>query len=281
MLGDGIEGWLCPRRCPMRERTEGNKSSLKTRRAAVHMDSRIARLPLYADEMSLPTNDVARRAMLSVDPSLADQFSIVGAFLMDNPSLVPRIPRHAEPFGSEAAFRHIGQRFADGRRPRRPSEPSTIPDPVVSLVMREYFGLGDEFLAQIAREHSLSMGAEGIVGDLLERYIASVLDDQDWIWCSGESVRSVDFLRATQANDGSYVWESLQIKNRDNSENSSSSAIRNGTDIKKWFRSKSRTGDTMWSKFPVVGASNRLSESGFQAFVVSYLRALRNIDLVN
>lgn len=231
--------------------------------------------------MSLPTNLLAREAMIAINPALAEQFSVVGAFLVDNPNLAPRIPRVAEPFGSLASFEHIAGRFVDGRRPRRPLQPSTIPDPVVSLVMREYFGLGDEFLEQIAREHSLSMGSEGIVGDLLERYIATVLDDQDWIWCSGESVRSVDFLRAVQDTSGEHTWQSLQVKNRDNSENSSSSAIRNGTDIAKWYRTKSRTGATMWGSFPVVGASSRLSEGGFQTFVVSYLRQLKAGDAMH
>ena len=118
------------------------------------------------------------------------------------------------------------------------------------------------------------MGAEGIVGDLLERYLATVLDDQEWVWCSGESVRSVDFVRAVSSGGG-YQWESLQVKNRDNSENSSSSAIRNGTDIAKWYRTKSRTGATMWGSFPIPGASARLSETGFETFVVTYLRQLK------
>lgn len=228
--------------------------------------------------MSSPSSELAFQAMTGVDPNLAEQFSIVGAFLLDNPDLAPRIPRAAEPFGSLASFQHIAQRFSHGRRPRKPLEPSTIPDPVVSLVMREYFGLGDEFLSQIAREHSLSMGAEGIVGDLLERYIATVLGDQDWIWCSGESVRSVDFLRAAPHSTTGGVWESLQVKNRDNSENSSSSAIRNGTDIAKWYRTKSRTGATMWESFPIAGASERLSEADFQSFVIRYVRRLRESD---
>ena len=217
--------------------------------------------------------------MLWVEPQLADQFSVLGAFLADNPSLVPRLPKASQPFGSMASFVHIAKKFANGRNPRNPSEPTTVPDPVVSLVMREYFGLGDEMLSQIAREHSLSMAAEGIVGDLLERYIATVLDDQDWIWCSGESVKSVDFVRAVETSDGGHLWESLQVKNRDNSENSSSSAIRNGTDISKWYRTKSKTGETMWHRFPIGEASNRLTESGFQSFVINYVRKLKGSDI--
>ncbi|MFM7980465.1 MAG: SinI family restriction endonuclease, partial [Candidatus Fonsibacter sp.] len=64
----------------------------------------------------------------------------------------------------------------------------------------------------------------------------------------------------------------FQIKNRDNSENSSNSAIRNGTEIKKWFRSFSRTGATNWSKLPVEMSQYGLSEEGFMEFVAMYLK---------
>ncbi|VEP18279.1 Type-2 restriction enzyme Eco47I (fragment) [Hyella patelloides LEGE 07179] len=65
----------------------------------------------------------------------------------------------------------------------------------------------------------------------------------------------------------------LQIKNRDNTENSSSSAISNGTQIEKWFRSFSKKGGTNWNNLPELMQSYNLSEAGFIAFVKTYLQA--------
>ena len=81
---------------------------------------------------------------------------------------------------------------------------------------------------------NLFMSAENIQGELLEEYIARNIEGDDWIWCSGNTLRAVDFCK----RDGSAL---LQIKNKDNTENSSSNAIRNGTKIKKWHRLKTIT----------------------------------------
>jgi hypothetical protein len=100
------------------------------------------------------------------------------------------------------------------------------------------------------------MGAENLVGDLLERYLASVLEPHGWIWCSGAMVKAVDFILPPSTSGG--AWRMLQVKNRDNSENSSSSAIRAGTEIEKWHRTFSK-----------------LSEENFERFVRTYLHAIR------
>lgn len=80
------------------------------------------------------------------------------------------------------------------------------------------------------------MAAENMVGYLLELYISTALEEHGWIWCAGDFVRAVDFIK----RNSNGQWEAVQIKNRDNTENSSSSAIRNGKEIKKWFRSYSK-----------------------------------------
>lgn len=73
------------------------------------------------------------------------------------------------------------------------------------------------------------MASENIVGDLLERYLAEKLEPCGWIWCSGTSVKAVDFIHYDNEKD---EWGLLQVKNRDNTENSSSSKIRDNTPIK-------------------------------------------------
>jgi hypothetical protein len=115
------------------------------------------------------------------------------------------------------------------------------------------------------------MGAENLIGNLLERYIASELEQNGWAWCAGSLVKSVDFIRRHE--DGS--WYVLQVKNRDNSENSSSAAVRIGTTIEKWFRTFSKKTETNWENFPVNDGKNNLSEKGFRIFVEKYLNDLK------
>lgn len=62
--------------------------------------------------------------------------------------------------------------FPDGREPKVPKPPSTIPDELVSFILHRYFNVPLNDLERAKREHTLSMGAKNLVGDLLERYIA-------------------------------------------------------------------------------------------------------------
>lgn len=139
----------------------------------------------------------------------------------------------------------------------------TIADPAVDVILEAFTELKD--LPTVSENHRISMAAENLLGELLERYIAVRLEPCGWVWCAGNVVRSVDFLR----QDLSIA---LQIKNRDNSENSSSSAIRDGTNIQKWFRIYSRTGRTNWENFPFESG---LSEDDFHEYVKDYAKALK------
>lgn len=150
--------------------------------------------------------------------------------------------------------------------------PKTIPDEAVSVIIKSTLDCSEEKTNSIKVEHQLSMAAENMVGALLERYLYSVLKNHGWVWCAGDFVRAIDFIKRNP--DG--TWIALQVKNRDNSENSSSSAIRNNTDIIKWFRtyskpSKRRESNTNWDAFPDVYCRNYLSEDGFMAFINDYL----------
>jgi len=216
---------------------------------------------------------VARQAMAALDPTLEDEFVTLIAFLEENPELARvRRGRNAPQLGSEAHVLLEAHRFSASRNLRNPSVPATVPDVAVSKVLEAYYGVQNSELDRIKIEHQLSMAAEGFVGDLLERYIAANVRDHGWIWCSGEAVRHVDFVR--RGSTTAMPWETLQVKNRDNSENSSSSAIRAGTPIQKWHRSKSRTGETCWDEFPAA-TSNPLTEDGFLIFIDDYFGQLR------
>jgi len=109
---------------------------------------------------------------------------------------------------------------------------------------------------------------------LLERYLASVLEPRGWVWCSGAMVKAVDFIKPPSATQA--TWHLLQVKNRDNSENSSSSAIRVGTTIEKWFRTFSRKTGSNWAAFPDPVLRQHLSEHDFKNFVINYLHALKS-----
>lgn len=110
---------------------------------------------------------------------------------------------------------------------------STCSDPAIQKMIKILCDYTDDQASLQSTIHDLFMAAENVQGNLLEEYIADRTKNIGWIWCVGETLRSVDFC----SFDGNYL---LQIKNKNNTENSSSSAIRIGTSVRKWFRLGSR-----------------------------------------
>ena len=204
-------------------------------------------------------------------PACVPQLTKVRAFLVENVEFAPTTKRLGQ-FNTTEYWEAIAVKFASARKPRKPKIPTTVADPLVSTILQHYFQVEGEELSRIAIEHSLSMASEGIVGELLERYIASKLENRGWVWCSGEVVKKIDFLGFHAPNLAKAV--PIQIKNRDNSENSSSSSVREGTEIVKWFRTFSRTGNTNWENFPLVADMQDLSERDFQEFAREYLKKM-------
>ena len=157
-----------------------------------------------------------------------------------------------------------------------PTVPSTIPDPLVSKILEIFHEIKSDRLPDIAIKHQRSMGAENVVGALLEDYINSESTKYEWCHCAVDVVNGTDFIMKL---DGG--WELLQIKNRDNSENSSSKSVRDvvehnsGVVIKKWFRTFARTGKTNWNKFPDENLKDILNESSFQQHVIKHLKNLK------
>lgn len=216
----------------------------------------------------MPSYIVNRAAvvMRQVDATLVEPFSTVIAFLEENKELANC--RGVE-FGSEAYLVKYASSFANGRNKNPPKCPSTVSDPMVAFILSEFWGLSDKDARLAVDYHNYAMGAENIIGHLLEYYIAEELEPYGWAWCSGSLVQAVDFVHRDR--DGS--WTALQVKNRDNSENSSSKAIRNGKKIIHWFRTYSRKNGTNWINFPNV-VDKRLTEDGFKDFVSNYLSDL-------
>lgn len=215
------------------------------------------------------SEELAKKNMDKINPALTDKFVYLIKFLSQYPEncSTPRSKKIKEFFGKEEHIYYLADNFNSSRSPKKPSVPTTVPDEVVSLVLKFGFSVPEMDLARIKEEHRLSMGAENIVGDLLERYLAEKLEPSGWIWCSGTSVKAVDFI---YFDEKKKEWKLLQVKNRNNTENSSSSKIRDNTPIKKWFRTFSQRDATNWEAFPDDVSSKELSESDFRDFVERY-----------
>lgn len=225
--------------------------------------------------MSLFNSELANQIALTITSNienelcLAEAFVSVCHFLHDNPSSLSWRSRKNRPdLSTPEGLTLLAEKYFRGyRRSDFPKTPSAIPDEAVSIVMRAAYGYSAVQCETIKREHQHSMCAENCVGALLERYIDSVMRPHGWYWCCGDFVKAIDFIR----RDSSGHWLALQIKNRDNSENSSSSAIRQGTTIQKWFRSFSKKSSTNWDHLPPLMSGYTLSESGFLTFIQNYL----------
>jgi hypothetical protein len=177
-----------------------------------------------------------------------------------NPGLAPTLKRSTPESLAQSWLKKYCDSYENriSRRISRP--PRTVADPMVTKIINARLtGLTDEHLDQINYAHRLSMSAENIQGLLLEEFLAEQLADYGWYCGWGDSVRHVDFCNL----DGSL----LQVKNRSNSENSSSSRVRINQPIEKWYRVDAQTGLYRWSYYD----TDRFSEENFVLFVQQVL----------
>ena len=140
--------------------------------------------------------------------------------------------------------------------------PGTIPDNAIVVILQSALtGISLEQAKKIVYAHRLGMSAENILGLLLEEFLFEMLSPVGWAMAWGETIKHVDFC-----NEEGCL---LQIKNRSNSENSSSSKIRDGKPIDKWFRINATTGRCEWEALEsIVGHRIAdLNEESFQCFI--------------
>jgi hypothetical protein len=136
----------------------------------------------------------------------------------------------------------------------------TVSDEIIDTIISVRLPfLGEQKITAIKSAHRLSMSAENILGLLLEEYLAEKLLTYGWYCCWGDTIKSVDFC--TQNG------ELLQVKNRSNSENSSSNKVRKGTQIRKWHRVEAKTGTYYWKTLNELVGCTDLSEQDFSSFV--------------
>lgn len=111
---------------------------------------------------------------------------------------------------------------------------SSCTDPAIKVIVKTTRGLSETEAETGEVYHNLFMSAENIQGNLLEEYIASKVRSYGFLWCAGNVLTAIDFCNS----NGTFL---LQVKNKSNTENSSSNKIRSGTTIGKWYRLGTRT----------------------------------------
>lgn len=154
-----------------------------------------------------------------------------------------------------------------------PKSSKTKPDEIISYIIRIKMELKDPnarninaVIQKMQDHHREMMSIENAVGLLLERYIYSKTRFHQWSWVCGSCIQAVDFINKTGKS-----WELLQVKNRSNTENSSSQKVRNNTTIRKWFRSNAGNNEvTNWPKLNEIMKVNVFSEEDFKEFVCKY-----------
>jgi len=177
------------------------------------------------------------------------------------------------PLDAEGLIEGVAKRYCKSIEIRKPNIPVTTSDLAINEILEVYFRIEITAVNEVLYHHKLSMAAENIIGHLLELFLHETLKPHGWIWCPGSLIRKIDFIKPINASQNDYFR--LQVKNRDNSENSSSKAVREGTSILHWFRTFSHKATTNWAAFPDTEARAFLSEEKFLAFTRQYCEELR------
>lgn len=156
----------------------------------------------------------------------------------------------------------------------------TCSDPAIFAIIKGAMNIDNHEVLLQSKHHDLFMSAENIQGALLEEYIANNICCYGWLWCRANVLHAVDFCRSSH--------ELLQIKNKSNTENSSSSQIRVGTSIQKWFRLKTATKNKkpqpcfMWQNLNAI--INNCNDAGMPVCCMSeedYSNFLDNVSRNN
>lgn len=146
--------------------------------------------------------------------------------------------------------------------------PQTQPDSIIDDIIKYSIPLITlEDVTKIMFAHRLSMSAENVLGPFLEEYIYERLKNHGWALAWGKTIKGVDLC----SNDGRLI----QIKNRSNTENSSSSKIRIGTDIIKWFRIDAQKGTYHWEELCDIANVRKdyLTEKDFRKYIQTALKS--------
>lgn len=179
------------------------------------------------------------QAIQDVNPRLTQKLKVIFKVAKENRSLFPGIS-----LGSGANLLDYMKRWVHNYVQATENVPSnraatpkgSCSDPALRFLVQGIKGATYDEAVQMESHHNLYMSAENVQGNLLEEYINENAEPLGWIWCAGNALQAIDFCNY----NGTVL---LQIKNKYNSENSSSSKIRDlvGVDIEKWHRLGQKT----------------------------------------
>ncbi len=144
------------------------------------------------------------------------------------------------------------------------SKRTTVPDELVSDLLELIGGVEFERRTQVQEQYNRQKQIEMMIGDFLEMYLLKHSSAYGWIQ-TGNCVRGTDMIKKN--NDGK--WRKLQIKNSDNTPNSSSAGFI-ADKAQTWKRRNSSKGGHYWNEFPDHQVRPHLSEKNFLDFIKSY-----------
>ena len=204
--------------------------------------------------------------------NLKDEFKLILEFEKKNRNMFlkgkPFSASKAKDFkyGNKAHEKLLEEKFINGRKEKKPKKSNIVPDAAVYEYIIAKHSIND--IETVRKYHNIAMDAENKMGHLLEEYIYQNIKNSGWIWCSGDILRAIDFIKKDE-NNKKDPWRALQIKSSDNSENSSSNKVRKNTKIKieKWFRRFSQRTETNWPKLVDLTECEELSNDGFLKFI--------------
>ena len=128
------------------------------------------------------------------------KFQILLKFLQDNPDRLSSRSKSLH-LDSDEGINALHECYVRSKVQQLTlSRPTTIPDTAVSVILQQCCNFTEAQTEQIKVEHQLSMSAENLVGALLERYIAQILEPHGWVWCAGDFVRAIDFIKYNKCN---------------------------------------------------------------------------------
>ncbi len=191
-------------------------------------------------EETAVSDDVLRETftrLVAVENVATADLSLIFEIALRNKSLFPNIKTKKAKVYEGYLYEWVLQYIKAYNNPPslRIAEPKkTCCDPALKTIIQIATEIDDIEVTRQEKHHNLFMSAENAQGSLLEEYIYNNIKEHGWICCRGNILRAIDFC----TSDGSVL---LQIKNKSNSENSSSSAIRTGTTIEKWYRLGTKT----------------------------------------
>lgn len=144
------------------------------------------------------------------------------------------------------------------------SKRTTVPDELVSDLLELIVGVDPKKRTQVQEQYWRQKKIEMMLGDFLEMYLLKHSFAYGWIQ-TGNCVQGTDMIKKN--NDGR--WLKLQIKNSDNTPNSSSAGFIADKAL-TWSRRNSSKGGQYWNEFPDQQVCPHLSEKTFLDFIKSY-----------